>query len=186
MQDSTEITYWLSKAGEATADVQITSTITSKVPSIGEIIHLETLIEKDWANFVFTENALKLLPQEDSCVKGEFVVVDVKRFIRRDVYKGNQVLKNAILTDVPLCKNYETFEVVIEPFRHTELTETPIAKLRNVLTPVFGVVEMLMLTQAFPDKEKELLELFRVSLQNEVGPCLERAKELLKNSKNWN
>lgn len=185
MQDSTEITYWLSKAGEATADVQIISTITSKVPSIGEVFHLETLFDKDWAKFAFTEQALKILPQEESCVKGDFVVVDVKRWIRREVYRGNWTDKGVILKDIPLCKNYETFEVIIEPFRHTELTETPIAKLRNALTPVFGAVEMLMLTQAFPDKEKELLELFRESLQNEVGPYLEKAKELLKNNKNW-
>jgi hypothetical protein len=157
MQDSTEITYWLSKPGEATAEVQIISTITSKVPSKGEVINLETLIDTEWAERVFTENALKILPQKESCVNGDFVVVDVKRFIRRSVYKGDWTDKGAILKDIPLSKNYETFEVIIEPFRHTELTETPIAKLRNVLTPIFGVVEMLKLTQEFPDKEKELL-----------------------------
>lgn len=187
--DKTEISYWLSQSGENNPLDLILTTNTSKVPEIGEVIHFRTLYDKEWAEVTFKEDyKKKLLPLDETCLLGHFLVVGSKRFIKRDIFEGNLETQfsngKGVMYDTPVECIIETFEITIEPFRETELTETPIAKLRNALNPIFGVVEMLKMTQQFPEKEKEILDLFRSTLQNDIESSLEKARELLKNN-NW-
>jgi len=197
MQDKSTITYWLRQPGEEDGGINLLTTNTIKVPEKGEVINIETLIDKTWIETRFAHLSEKqlnaLLPSEDKRVRGDYVVAEVKRWLKTSHYpyrvSGSDfalVQENTTSTStvIPVESVKEVFEVFIEPFRHTELTESPIAKLRNSLTPVFGIVDLVTAMIEHPDKEKELIDLLKGSL-GVTRECIDKSRDLLKNDKNW-
>lgn len=196
--DKTKIRYWLIGIGEDrdTPEVNILTTSTTKVPEVGEIININTQfnrfpIVQEYSDVLKEDDVIKILRKPEEEVKGDFVVVDVKRWLRithgsqqPQTYYDTYGNKSSSWTHGPCEFFIEDFEVFIEPFRHTELTETPIAKLRNQLTPILGAVDMLELITEFPDKEEELINMFKSSLPT-IRESIDKVRELLKNSKNW-
>jgi len=200
MQDKSTITYHLVFPGEDRENaIDILSTITVKAPEVGEVLHINTTLEKTWLQSRFShlsEKQLKALTRsEDSQVRNDFVVVDVKRWLKTrhipmtsDKVFEIDVLKSSgtsgISPEIPVEVVTEHFEVFIEPFRHTELTEKPIAKVRNLLGSLFGTFDMISLIAEHPDKEKELLELFKGHIADTKG-SIEKLREIIGNDKNW-
>jgi hypothetical protein len=195
--DKTKIRYWLRGIGEERGlEKHIMTTGTAKVPEVGEVINLNTTFERypilrEYDDILGEENIIKMLRKPEDEVKGDFVVVEVKRWIKifhgpqqRNSYLDCEGNKTSFWSVGPCEYFNEDFEVFIEPFRHTELTETPIAKLRNQLTPILGAIDMLELITEFPEKEKELIDLFKSSLPT-LQVSIEKVRELVKNSKNW-
>jgi hypothetical protein len=200
MQDKSTITYWLRQPGEDSGEaIDILKTITTKVPEVGEVVNINTNIESGWLKSRFShlsEKQLKaFIRSEESQLKGDFVVVDVKRWLKTrhvpisadevfeiDTTKSSNPSRKS--TELPAEVTTEDFEVFVEPFRHTELTETPIAKVRNSLGSIFGMIDMLSLIGEHPDKEKELLELFKDSIKD-TKESMARLRELIGNDKNW-
>lgn len=183
---NTEITYWLSPAGECKAEILVMTTVTSKVPEIGEVIHFNTKFDFNDLALQYSglgENWSKLLPLGETQIQGEFLVVNTKRWLKNDIQMSClKTNKNTYYG--PKASPVECFEVIIEPFKETTLTEAPIAKLRNSLSPVFGVVDLMTAIIEHPDKEKELLELLKGSLET-ARECISNSRELLRNDKNW-
>jgi hypothetical protein len=139
-----KINYWLVKPGEENSQpIRITTTPTSKVPEVGEVIFF------DIDNY-----------------QGDFVVVEIKRIVKKVGYE------------------LETFEVYIQSFRNTELTETPIAKVRNLLSPILSSFQMLELIKAHPDKEKQIIELI-VGQLDVANESIVKLRELIGDSKLW-
>lgn len=197
MNDKSTIRYWLREPGEEDAGINLFTTNTTKVPEKGEVININSLIDKIWIESRFahlSEKQLKaLLPSEEKQVRGNYVVVDVKRWLKTSHHpyaaSGSDfafVSENSTVTStvIPVESVKEDFEVFIEPFRHTELTETPIAKLRNALTPVFGIADLVTAMIEHPEKEKELIDLLKGSL-GVTRECIDKSRELLRNDKNW-
>jgi len=200
MQDKSTITYWLRQPGEDSGEaIDILKTITTKVPEVGEVVNINTNIESGWLKSRFShlsENQLKaLIRSEDSQLKGDFVVVDVKRWLkaRHVPMSANEVFEidtigssspSGISPEIPVEVITEDFEVFVEPFRHTELTETPIAKVRNLLGSLFGTFDMLSLIAEYPDKKDGLLELFKGHIEG-TKESMEKLREIIGNDKNW-
>lgn len=203
MINKTKITYWLQLPGEDSGmETELLSTFTSKVPESGEVINIETKFDLEWAEQRFkslsTHDKQIFFPKLDKQVKGDFVVVTVKRFLEvryhpapiSKVFAGIGSTFNSTSVsmmedrEIPVGEEYETFEVFVQPFKHSELTETPIAKLRNLLGPMFGTFDLLNLVKEHPDKEKELRDMFFKNLEtaNETMP---KIRELIGNDKNW-
>lgn len=196
MKNKSEITYWLVQPGEdlGTA-IDITRTMTTKVPEVGEVINLNTSVDYEslYRRFIHLtpEQINGFICPKDSQVKGDFVVYSVKRWIKTASYAGK--LSEAfpsyqntsdIEPDVPLSYEKETFEVYIQPFRNTELTETSITKLRNKMSPVYGYLQVV---KAIKDKEidsEELGELFN-KLQNQAVDSIEDVVDFMRDEKNW-
>lgn len=187
-----EINYWLSPAGDCSANIKIMSTEAIQVPKIGEVIDINTTIdfkelEKQYSNL--GSGWARLLPAEH--INGNFLVVDVKRILKIYISscnstewsdgQGNRCVSTSY---IPAALSIESFEVIVEPFRETDLTETPIAKLRNSLSPIFGMVDLLNIIQQFPEKEKEMLELLRGNLDI-AKKCIEESRKLLSDNTKW-
>lgn len=201
MKDKTNITYWLQLPGEENEglEIYIMSTEMSKVPSAGEVINFDTRFEKEWAESVFShlseQQKKSFFPREESQIKGDFVVVSVKRYIKVKYYseEASRVFSNIsigsngtsmISPKIPVSYNIECFEVFVQPFRNTELTETPIARVRNLLGPLFGIIDMLNLIAEHPEKEKELLELFKGNIKS-TKESIMKLREIIGNDENW-
>ena len=203
MTNKTKITYWLQIPGEDSGmKTELLSTFTSKVPESGEVINIETKFDLEWAEYRFRNLSAHdkqiFFPKLNTQVKGDFVVVTVKRFLEVRYHPapiskvfsgiGSTFNSTSISTmedrEIPVGEEYETFEVYVQPFKHSELTETPIAKLRNLLGPMFSTFDLLNLAKEHPDKETELREMFFDSLKvaNETMP---KIRELIGNDKNW-
>ena len=200
MQDKSTITYWLRQPGEDSGtETDILVSEVNKVPEIGERLRINTFLDMNDLSREFShlsEKQIKSLVRKDeSQIRGEFVVVDVKRWlkIKHESRKASDIFQIDVLgsngtsmisPEIPSEYTIENFEVYIEPFRHTELTETPIAKVRNSLGSIFGMIDMLSLIGEHPDKEKELLELFKDSIKD-TKESMARLRELIGNDKNW-
>lgn len=195
MQNKTQITYWLSPAGENNPTVQIISTITSKVPEVGEVIGFDTRFDRVWAEANFkhlSERQMDMMfPKDETQILGKFLVVNSQRFIKElwfsaeasEVF-GIEPISDFNKTKIPVSRSIETFEITIEPFRETELTETSIARLRNLLGPVFNAMDMIQLISEHPDKEKELMEILRAGAETNRH-FLEKARNFIRDDKNW-
>lgn len=195
MENKTEITYWLSPAGEKNPTVMLLSTITSKVPEVGEVIGFDTRFDRVWGEGMFrhlSEEQMEIMfPKEDTQILGKFLVVNSQRFIREDWYacESDKLFNTSTAVNLkgpklPVSRSIETFEITIEPFRETELTETPIAKLRNLMGPIFSAMDMVNLISEHPDKEKELMELLRTGIETNRH-FLDKAREFIRDDKNW-
>lgn len=198
MSDKSTITYWLRQPGEDSGPaVNILTTNCTKVPQVGEVIGIDTKIDREKLLIKYKgvtgESLQKWLRSDEKQIDGDFVVVHVKRWFK--VYH-----KNSAPTTLPSglvssndSKHYikypeeytvENFEVFVEPFRHTELTETPIAKLRNKMSPIYGYMQIL---KAIRDKEievKEMGELFE-KLQNQAIDSVDDIVYFIKNKDIW-
>lgn len=198
MSDKTKITYSLREPGsEEPVAIHILTTECTKVPEVGDVIGIDTKIDRERLIIQYKdikgESLQKWLRQDNAQVQGDFVVVDVKRWF--EVFH-----KRVAPTDLPAglesnstSRHYqffpeeyivETFEVFIEPFRHTELTETPIAKLRNKINPMYGYFQIL---KALKDKEVDvetLGDLFK-ELQDGAIASMDDVLELIRNDKIW-
>lgn len=198
MKDKSTISYWLVQPGEDLGEaIDIMSTNTFKVPEKGEVIHINS--KSDTTNLQHRFSHLKpdqlrrFIPIEEKLVDGDFVVVDVKRWIKICYYpeKLNNLfpLESSNITsntsvDVPISYEVENFEVYVQPFRNTELTETPIAKLRNKMSPIYGYLQVV---KAMRDKEtdsEELGNLFK-EMQNQAIDSIEDIVEFMRNDKIW-
>lgn len=200
MKDKSTITYRLVQPGEDRVEsIDILTTYTTKVPEVGEVININTTLEKSWMQSRFShlsEQQLKaLVRSEDSQLRDNFVVVDVKRWLKimHTPVSADKILEidflgststSGIKPEIPVEFIIENFEVYIEPFRHTELTEKPIAKVRNLLGSLFGTFDMVSLISEHPDKEKELLELFKGHIAD-TKQSIEKLREIIGNDKNW-
>ena len=196
MKNKTEIRYWLIDGEEETDIVGIP---TSKVPEVGEVINFGHHWDEDRANRVYEhlDDAHKkaFFPKKEKLITGEYVVVSVNRYITIDyvktkvseVFEGVKSFSNSTnyqIVEIPTLNTIEVFEVFIEKFKHSELTETPIAKVRNLLGSLFGTFDMISLIAENPDKEKEILELLKGHIEDAKEP-MTRLREIIGDDKNW-
>lgn len=193
MSDTTEISYWLREPGTEDASIDLLRTITSKVPEVGEIIHFNTKIDREMLQINFSDfgDISNRLRKEESEVKGQFVVVSVKRFIKighatakSHSYFDSQGNTSSAIIYGPSEYSIECFEVIVEPFRHTELTETPIAKLRNKMSPIYGYMQVL---KSIRDKDiavEEMGDLLK-ELQNQAIDSIEDIVDFIRNKEIW-
>jgi len=126
-----EINYWIKSEEDSDFNIEVMSTECTKVPEVGEVIHINNEFDTEWAKNVFGDedwfkNYKELgfkkppyIPDSENCVRGNFKVVSVKRYITKRHYKG---LLSDVFTEansnssIPLSTTLEVFEVFIEPF----------------------------------------------------------------------
>jgi len=203
MSNKSTIRYWLREPGEDSgAEIEILSTVTIKVPEVGEVVNINTTIESSWLKSRFSylsEKQLKaLVRSEDSQLRGDFVVVDVKRWLKtrhipmssKDVFEIDTIGSSDISgrgPEIPVEVITEEFEVYIEPFRHTELTETPIAKLRNLLGPMSGYFQMLEIINEMDENDENKAGMYELLSQSakQSSDTMDKILELVKNQKIW-
>lgn len=196
MKNKTEIRYWL-KDGDN--EIDILATETSRVPEVGEVISFGHHWNEERANRAYShlDDSLKktFFPKPETLLDDDYVVVSVKRYISVDyvrtkvseVFSGALGFSNStsmVVPDVPIANNKEQFEVFIKPFQHSELTETPIAKVRNLLSPVLGSIKMIELIKQNPGREQEIIELLKSSL-DVANENIEKLLKIVKDDKNW-
>lgn len=191
--DKAEITYWLRLPDE---DISLLTTQVSKVPEVGEVLHINSAIEMGFMKMKFSHLSDKqmnsLLPQENQRVKDDFVVVDVKRYLKTryvgakasELFAIESTSTSAQEAEIPVQYIIETFEVFVEPFKESELTESPIARVRNLLSPIVGSFDILNAIKKNPEKEKELMELFRSCLET-ASDSIPALLEIVRDDKNW-
>lgn len=200
MNDKSTIRYWLRQPGEdSDSAVQLISTQTVSVPKVGEIFSIDTKFDKTWLEIRFqhlSEKQRKALTRdEESQVRGDFVVVDVKRWIKTqlvpvpadEAFGIENNSTSAQRPDVPIEIVREEFEVYIEPFRHTELTETSIAKLRNKMGSIYGYFQAL---KAFheakaSDMHKDAMKVLLKDMEKQAIENIEDVVAFIKDDKNW-
>lgn len=201
MESKTEIRYWLRLPGsESGSEIEILKTMTYKVPEVGEVINFNTKIDReDLFNqhpHLDKEQLRKFLRKEDEEIKGDFVVESVKRWF--EVRHTNQAPLNLPLGLVsdsttkyynryPSEYSIESFEVYIQPFKHSELTETPIAKLRNLLGPMAGYFQMLELLEEMEENDEKKADLHKLLNQaaKQSSQTMDKILELVRNQKIW-
>lgn len=201
MKDKSTISYWLVLPGEdlGTA-IDILTTPTQKVPEVGEVIHINTKIDKESLQREFShlneETFRKFMPTQEKQVKNNFVVYDVKRWIKTVYYSedSNKLFHHesssvtaGVGTRVPMSYEVENFEVYVHPFQHSELTETPIAKLRNLLGPMYGYFQMLEVVNGMDesdDKKAEMHVLLNKAAK-QSSETMDKIIELVKDQKIW-
>jgi len=198
MSDKSKISYWLKEPGDDSPPaVHLLTTECTKVPEVGEVIGIDTKIDREHLiikhSEINGESLQKFLRSEDKQVDGDFVIVHVKRWFKvfhktvnpKELPLGLQSNSTSIFYNrFPEEYTVENFEVFIEPFRHTELTETPIAKLRNKMSPIYGYMQVL---KAIRDKEikvTEMGELFE-KLQNQAIDSVDDIVDFIKNKDIW-
>ena len=124
MQDKSEINYWL---GEG--NIKLLTTKAIKVPDEGEVLSLDTRIDKIWMKSRFRDLSaaqLKAMTRsDDEQVRGDFKVISVKRWIRIKQFPveasklfsldtlGSNVT-SPVSPEIPMEVVYENFEVFLE------------------------------------------------------------------------
>lgn len=198
MSDKSKITYLLREAGsEDTDGINILTTGCTKVPEVGEVININTKIDREELLIRFREvtgeSLQDWLRKDEAQIKGDFVVINVKRWfsiyhktvIPRTLPEGLQSNSTSkYYIGFPEEYTVENFEVMLEPFRHTELTETPIAKLRNKMSPIYGYFQLL---KAVRDKEIDFEaagELF-TKLERQAIDSVDDVVDFIKDKKIW-
>jgi hypothetical protein len=126
-----EINYWIKSEEDSDFNVEVMSTECTKVPEVGEVIHINNEFDTEWAKNVFgdedwfknyKERHFKKpphIPDPETCVRGYFKVVSVKRYITKRYHKGllSDVFKELnSKASIPISTRLEVFEVFIEPF----------------------------------------------------------------------
>lgn len=107
MEDKSEISYWFE-------DDNILTFETTKVPTVGEEIFIDTRMDKEWHDANFPTDAKLNFFNEG--VRGTFVVTDVKRYYNSYDYKKetNFGIEGGKTYVVPAQRTVETFEVYLE------------------------------------------------------------------------
>lgn len=201
MKDKSTISYWLVQPGEELdTAVDILTTPTQKVPEVGEVIHINTKVDKESLQRQFShlneETFRKFIPIQEKQVKNDFVVYDVKRWIKtvyysedsnKLFYQNSSNVTAGIGTQIPVSYEVENFEVYVQPFRHTELTETPIAKLRNLLGPMAGYFQMLEIVNEMDEGDEKKADMHALlnKAAKQSSETMEQILELVKDQKIW-
>lgn len=197
MENRTYITYWLSPPGECNEEIEIFSTVTSKVPTVGEVINFNTQIDMEMLKYKFDglgSDWNKFLPSEDKQIKGDFLVVSVKRWLKTYVKSRHTIEwmdddgnKCSSKCYNPMAVPDENFEVFVEPFRHTELTETSIAKLRNMMGPIYGYFQLLKAFNEMKgsDSHKSAARVLLEDTEKQAIDSIEDVVNFIKDEKNW-
>lgn len=196
MSEKSTISYWLKKPGEEGGEIKFLTFETSDVPKVGEVVNINTKINREDLLIQYRhldgELLRNFLRKDEEQVKGDFVVVHVKRWLSishadrntRDLPIGLQNSTTSYYVSYPAEQLRENFEVFVEPFRHTELTETPIAKLRNKMSPIYGYMQVL---KSIRDKDitvEEMGDLFK-ELQNQAIDSIEDIVDFIRNKEIW-
>lgn len=201
MNDKSTISYWLVLPGEdESTAIDILTTPTKKVPEIGEVININTKVDKESLSLQFShlneESIRRFIPAKEKQVKNDFVVYDVKRWIKTVYYSedSNKIFypeasnsTSSAGTRIPMSYEVENFEVYVHPFQHSELTETPIAKLRNLLGPMSGYFQMLEIINEMDENDDKKAEM-HVLLNNvakQSSETMDKILELVKDQNIW-
>ena len=108
---SARIDYWL----EGEVEVEVLLADCYKVPELGEVIHIDTLGDKEWHLSQFKTDRFF-----NEGLSGNFEVTSVKRFIRTfDVIVEEKTEKGTF--KLPSKKVVETFEVFLKPYSQRSL-----------------------------------------------------------------
>jgi hypothetical protein len=125
-----ELNYWIKSDEDSDFNVEVMSTDCTKVPEVGEVIHINNEFDMDWAEHVFgDENWMRNyeslgfrkpphIPDQETCVRGYFKVVSVRRYITKRYHKGllTDIFKNIKSNSaIPIATTREVFEVFLEP-----------------------------------------------------------------------
>mgnify|MGYP006384540371 FL=1 len=201
MKDKSTISYWLVLPGESEdTAIDILTTPTQKVPEIGEVININTKVDKESLSLQFShlneESIRRFIPAKEKQVKNDFVVYDVKRWIKTVYYSedSNKIFypeasnsTSGVGTRIPMSYEVENFEVYVHPFQHSELTETPIAKLRNLLGPMSGYFQMLEIINEMDENDDKKAEMHVLlnSVAKQSSETMDKILELVKDQKIW-
>lgn len=199
MNDKSTIRYWLRTPGEEGGEINLLSTSAINVPKVGEIINIKTTVDKQWLEIRFRHLSDKqrnaLTRDESEQVKDDFVVVDVKRWIKtqlvpveaNDAFGIENNGTSAKSPEIPMEIVIEEFEVYIEPFRHTELTETPIAKLRNKMGSIYGYFQALKAIRdaKATESHKEAMKVLVKSMEEQAFEDIEDIVDFIKDENIW-
>ena len=98
-----EVNYWL-KGENGENDKQLISAGTMVPPSIGEIVHIETRMDKDWYDARYKKFKKNFFREG---VTGFFKVISIKRWLEEHHYE----VENCC---VPFSRTTENFEVYVE------------------------------------------------------------------------
>jgi hypothetical protein len=124
-----EINYWIKSEEDSDFNVEVMSTECTKVPEVGEVIHINNEFDTDWAESVFKNESwfskyqnlgfkkAPYIPDPETCVRGDFKVVSVKRYIKKRYHKGllSDIFKESnSKASIPISTTLEIFEVFIE------------------------------------------------------------------------
>ena len=131
MQDKSEISYWLIQSGEDKGlAIKLLTTNTIKVPKVGEILHINTKIDKNWLDIRFKDlsetQRRALIRDEDTQISSDFSVVSVKRWLKTSLVpiKASEIFSIDVLSgsntsgispEIPAEIVSENFEVFLEP-----------------------------------------------------------------------
>lgn len=125
-----EVNYWIRSEEESDFNINVLSTDCTKVPEVGEVIHINNEFDMDWAERVFDderwlhsykEMGFKRpphIPDPETCVRGYYKVVSIKRYITTRYHKGllSDIIKEVrSKSSIPISTTMEVFEVFIEP-----------------------------------------------------------------------
>jgi len=107
MNDRSEISYWYE-------DDNILTVPTTKVPTKGEEIYINTQMDRLWYESNFPETEGDKFFNEG--VRGNFVVVDVKRYYKNyDIkHETDFGIEGSTTYVIPMQTTVETFEVYVE------------------------------------------------------------------------
>ena len=110
----------------------------------------------------------------------------LKLFIIQKIQDSSNVTAG-VGTRIPVSYEVENFEVYVQPFQHSELTETPIAKLRNLLGPMYGYFQMLEIVNGMDesdDKKAEMHVLLNKAAK-QSSETMDKILELVRDQKIW-
>jgi hypothetical protein len=201
MKDKSTISYWLVLPGEnEDTATDILTTPTQKVPEIGEVININTKVDKESLSLQFShlneESIRRFIPAKERQVKNDFVVYDVKRWIKTVYYSedSNKIFypeasnsTSGAGTRIPMSYEVENFEVYVHPFQNSELTETPIAKLRNLLSPMSGYFQMLEIINEMDENDDKKAEMHVLlnKVAKQSSKTMDKILELVEDQKIW-
>lgn len=104
-EDETKVTYWTVINGEEDNILTVKTTV---VPKVGEEIHINTHMDKEWYDTNFPNS--KLYRQG---VRGNFIVTKVKRYYTNHDYVSEQIIGESTYK-LPAQQTIEEFEVFID------------------------------------------------------------------------
>jgi len=125
-----EVNYWIKSEDSDEFNIEVMSTNCTKVPEIGEIIHINSEFDMDWAQRIFEDenwmhnyremgfNRPPHIPDPETCVRGYYKVVNVNRYITKRYHRGylSDIIKDTSSKSfIPISTTLEVFEVFIEP-----------------------------------------------------------------------
>lgn len=196
MKNKTEISYWLDADGEQTLIMNVE---VSKVPEKGEKISFDNNWDNDRAERIYSHLSEKqkktFFPKPEVLLSDYYMVTSVNRYIKIDyiktklssVFPGYSLASESPSMqepEIPIQMVRETFEVMLKPYQECELNATPISKVRNLLGSILGSFEILKLVKEHPEKEAELMEMFKSSSETAIESIPE-LRDILSNENNW-